>query len=94
MVIDSKNSKTSDLVRIHVNREDPTNLKRNDKYIVFSNLSIYYTWKNIKKSNKTIHLSCQDQNEMKKLKCLMNYTLNYHTLHLIFKIILSTWQKT
>ena len=43
MVTDSKNSKTSDLVRIHVNREDQTNLKRSDKYIVFSNLSIYYT---------------------------------------------------
>ena len=28
------------------------NLRRKDKYIVLSNLSIYYTWKNIKKSYK------------------------------------------
>ena len=25
---------------------------RSDEYVVLSNLSIYYTWKNIKKSNK------------------------------------------
>ena len=31
MVIDSKNSKTSDLVRIHVNREDQTKTKREIK---------------------------------------------------------------
>ena len=27
-------------------------LKRSDKYVALSNLSIYYTWKNIKKSYK------------------------------------------
>ena len=27
-------------------------LRQKDKYIAISNLSIYYTWKNIKKSNK------------------------------------------
>ena len=45
--MNSKNSKTSDLHRlIH-------NLTRKDKYIALSNLSIYYTWKNIKKSCKS-----------------------------------------
>ena len=28
------------------------NLKRSDKYVAVSNLSIYYRWKNIKKSYK------------------------------------------
>ena len=31
---------------------DKINLKRKDKYVAFPNLSIYYTWKNIKKSYK------------------------------------------
>ena len=29
------------------------NLKKKDKYIALSNLSIYYTWENIKKSYKS-----------------------------------------
>ena len=35
-----------------LNLSDKINLKRSDKYVVLSNLSIYYTWKNIKKSYK------------------------------------------
>ena len=31
---------------------DKINLKRSDKYVALSNLSIYYTWKNMKKSYK------------------------------------------
>ena len=30
------------------NLSDKLNLKRSDKYVAFSNLSIYYTWKNVK----------------------------------------------
>ena len=51
----SERSKTSDPHRLLLNLLDKINLKRNDKYIALSNLSInnnlgiYYTWKNIKK---------------------------------------------
>ena len=48
----SKNSKTSNLYRLLLNLINKTNLRRKDKYIVLSNLSIYYTWKNIKQSFK------------------------------------------
>ena len=48
----SENSKTSDPHRLLLNLTDNINLKRSDKYVVLSNLSIYYTWKNIKKSYK------------------------------------------
>ena len=48
--MNSENSKTSDPHRI--NLSDKINLKRSDKYIALSNLSIYYTWKNIKKLYK------------------------------------------
>ena len=50
--MNSKNSKTSDLQRLLLNFTYKIDLKRKDKYIALSNLSIYYTWKNIKKSYK------------------------------------------
>ena len=50
--MNSKNSKTSDPHRLLLNYTEKINLKRSDKYIALSNLSMYYTWKNIKKSYK------------------------------------------
>ena len=50
--INSENSKTSDPQRPLLNLTDKTDLRRKDKYVALSNLSIYYTWKNIKKSYK------------------------------------------
>ena len=46
----SENSKTSDSHRLLLNLTDIINLKRSDKYVALSNLSICYTWKNIKES--------------------------------------------
>ena len=48
----SKNSKTSDPQIVLRNLTDKINLNRRDKYVALSNLSIYYTWRNIKKSYK------------------------------------------
>ena len=39
----STNSKVSDPPRLLLNLTDKINLKRSDKYIALSNLSIYYT---------------------------------------------------
>ena len=50
--MDSENSKTSDPHRLLLNLTDKIDLRRKDKYIDLSNLSIYYTRKNIKKSCK------------------------------------------
>ena len=50
--MNSENSKTSDLHRLLLNLIDKINLSRSVKYVALSNLSIYYTWKNIKKSYK------------------------------------------
>ena len=47
-----ENSKTSDPHIILLNLTDKINFKRSDKYVALSNLSIYYTWKNIKESYK------------------------------------------
>ena len=50
--MNSENSKTSDPHRLLPNLTDKINLKRSDKNVALSNLSIYYTWRNIKKSYK------------------------------------------
>ena len=50
--MNSKNSKTSDTHRLLLNLTDKIDIIRKDKYIALSNLSIYYTRKNIKKSYK------------------------------------------
>ena len=44
-----ENSRTSDPHRLLLNLSDKIKLRRSDKYIALSNLSICYTWKNIKK---------------------------------------------
>ena len=41
--MNSDNSKISDPHRLLLNLSDKTNLKRRDKYVVLSSLSIYYT---------------------------------------------------
>ena len=50
--MNSENSKTSDPNRLLLNLTDKKYLKRSDKYVALSNLSLYYTWKIIKKSYK------------------------------------------
>ena len=50
--MNSKKSKTYDPHRLLMNLKDKINLSRSDKYVALSNLSIYYTRKNIKKSYK------------------------------------------
>ena len=52
LFMNSWNSKTSDPHRLLLNLTDKRNVRRSDKYVALSNLSIYYAWKDIKKSNK------------------------------------------
>ena len=84
--VNCKNSKTSDPHRLLLNLTEKINLKRSDKYVALSNLSIYYTWKNIKKSykNKMFKISAF-QNGMRRLNYLMD-----HVLYQIFRINLNT----
>ena len=46
--MNSGNSKTSKSYRTLLNLLDKINLQRSDKYVALTNLSIYYTLKNIK----------------------------------------------
>ena len=70
--MNSENSKTSHLHRLLFNLSDKINLKRSDKYVDLSNLSIYYAWKNIKKSYKIINLKYQLNHRMKSLNYLLD----------------------
>ena len=48
MFMNSKNNKTSDPHKLLLNLSDKIDFKKSDKYVALSNLSIYYTLKNIK----------------------------------------------
>ena len=63
--MNTKNSKTPDPFRLLLNLADKIDLKRKNKYIALLSLSIYYTWKNIKKSykNNKFKLSVPTWNE-------------------------------
>ena len=63
--MNSKNSKTSDPHRLSLNLTNDIDLRRKDKYIALSNLSIYYKWKNIKKlcKNNKFKISAPTWNE-------------------------------
>ena len=50
--MNSGKSKTSDPRRILLNLSDKVNFKKSETYVALSNLSIYYTWKKIKKLYK------------------------------------------
>ena len=57
--MNSGKSKTFDPHRLLPNLSDKINLMRKDKYVSLLNLSIYYTWENIKSHKKIINLKYQ-----------------------------------
>ena len=52
--MNSKNSKTSEPNRLKYDLIDKLDLKNPNKNMALTNLSIYYTWKNVKSINKNI----------------------------------------
>ena len=63
----------------------PINLKRSDKYVALSKLSIYYTWKNIKTSNNI--------NKFKTSPSITNEHILYQMLKTILSISSNTWDR-
>ena len=84
--MNSENSETSDPHRLLLSLSDKTNLKRSNKYVALSNLSIYYIWINFKKNHTKIINLKYLRHGMKILNCLLNYIL-----YQIFKIILNVY---
>ena len=63
--INTENSKTNEPRRFRLDLTDTFNLKNPNKNMAFVNLSIYYTWKNIKSeySNNKFKISALDWND-------------------------------
>ena len=63
--MNSENSKTSELCRFRLDLTDKLNLKNPNKNMALANLSIYYTWKNIKSeyNNNKFKISAPTWNE-------------------------------
>ena len=74
IIKNSENSKTFDPHRLLFNLLDKLNLKRKNKYVALSNLSIYCAWENIKRSDKIINLKYQLQYGIKSLNYLMDHS--------------------
>ena len=79
--------KTSDSHRLLLNLADKINLKQSDKYVALSNLSIYYIWKSIKKSNKNNKFKISAPTWNDSLNDLMDHNL-YQILKITFNISL------
>ena len=86
--MNSENSKTSKLHVLILKLTNKLDLRIGEKIIALSNLSIYYTWKNIKSSYNNNKFKNLHQHRMISLSCLM-----YHILYQIFKTILSIFKK-
>ena len=63
--MNSENSKTSEPYILKLKLTDKLDLRIGEKFIALSNLSIYYTWKNIKSSynNNKFKISIPTWNE-------------------------------
>ena len=88
-----QNSKTSDSYRLLLNLTNKINLKGSDKYVALSNFSIYYTWKNIKKSyrnNKIENISSNKDWRIWITRWIIFY-IRYSKLLWIY--IKTTWRK-
>ena len=84
--MNSENSKTSEAYVLILQLTDRLDLRRGEKSIALLNLSIYYTWKNIKAHTITTNLKYHLQHGMINL----NYQMG-HILYQIFKTILSVF---
>ena len=82
--MDSENSRTSEYHVLVLKLTDKLDLRRGRKTVALSNLSIYYTWKNIKSSYNNNKFKISAQRGVKNLSYQMD-----HIQYQIFKIILN-----
>ena len=80
--MNSENSKTAEPHILKLKITSKSDLRLGEKIIALSNLSIYYTCKNIKSS--------YNNNKFKMMKMNLSYQMD-HILYLIFKIILNIY---
>ena len=54
--MDTESSKTNEPHKFVLNLSEKLDLRKSNKHVVYQNLSIYYTWKNIRKQYKNNEL--------------------------------------
>ena len=86
--MNSENDRTSEYHVLVLRLTDKLDLRRGQKSVDLSNLSIYYTWKNIKSPYNKIDLKYFLQHGMVSL----NYRMD-HIQYWIFRIVLSKFLK-
>ena len=84
--VNTKNSKTNEPHMFKYDLIDKLDLKNPNKNMALANLSIYYTWKNVKSIYKNNNLKYLHLLGMKHLICLMD-----RIIYLLYKIILNTY---
>ena len=84
IIMNSENSKTSEYHVLVFKLTDKLDLRRGQKTVALSNLSIYYMWKNVKSSynNNKFKISAPTWSEN------LSYQID-HIQYQIFKIILN-----
>ena len=65
--MNAENNNTTEVYKVRRNLADKMDLQRGTWRFPLSELSIYYTWKNIKSRIETINLKHQEQHGMKRL---------------------------
>ena len=83
----SINSGTSDPHRLLLILPEKTDLKRSDRYVALLNLSIYYTWKNIKKLYKNNKFKISDPTSNEEFQ-LVDGSYSVSDLQYYFEYIL------
>ena len=89
------NSEKSKICKPHIlilKLTDKLDLRRGEKSIALSNLSIYYTWKNIKGSYTTINIRYQLQHVLINLKYQADH-IQYQIFKNILNIFLQSMEK-
>ena len=94
IILNSENGTTSVPHRLLLYHSNKINIKRNDKYVALSNLSIYYTWKNVKMSceNNKFKVSAPAWNEVSVTWWVL-FCIRYSSLSWLFyqKTLISEW---
>ena len=84
IIMNSENSKTSEYHVLVFKLTDKLDLRRGQKTVALSNLSIYYMWKNVKSSYNNNKFKISAPTWSKNLSYQMD-----HIQYQIFKIILT-----
>ena len=81
--MNTENSKTNEPHKFVINLSQRLDLKSSNQHVVLQNLSIYYTWENIRNQYKN--------NKLKIIAPTWNNELNCQMVFMVFQIFKIIW---